>query len=142
MRFSVTIAGEPVGQGRPRFSTFGGRNVAIDPKKSRNWKAYTTGCMLAEKGGGPILFPKGVPVKVTIEAVFTRPASSYSTKNPKGREPKATRPDIENVEKALLDAATTAGIWHDDSQVFKMDSVKWIGAQDESPYLRFTVEAL
>ena len=35
---TVTIPGEPVSQGRPRFSTHGGFPRAYDPKKSKEGK--------------------------------------------------------------------------------------------------------
>lgn len=38
MRIEVYISGEPVAQGRPRFSTFGGYVKAYDPAKSRDFK--------------------------------------------------------------------------------------------------------
>ena len=36
--FSISIPGEPIAQGRPRFSNRGGFVKAYDPKKSREGK--------------------------------------------------------------------------------------------------------
>jgi Holliday junction resolvase RusA-like endonuclease len=63
---------------------------------------------------------------------------SYSKRAPKGREAKVTRPDTENVVKAVLDAGTGT-LWHDDSQVWRLIAWKEIGAQDEAPFVRLTV---
>lgn len=83
-------------------------------------------------------FPAGVALSVRLEAVFTRPVGSYSKRAPKGREVKTTRPDTENVVKAALDAATGT-LWHDDSQVWSLTAAKFVGAQDEAPFVRMTV---
>jgi len=83
-------------------------------------------------------FPSGVALSVSLTAVFSRPAGSYSKRTPKGREVKVTRPDCENVVKAALDAATGT-LWHDDSQVWALTAEKFVGAQDEAPFVRMTV---
>jgi len=36
----IVVSGEPVAQGRPKFSTRHGVMRAIDPKNSSNWKQY------------------------------------------------------------------------------------------------------
>ena len=139
MRFEVTIAGEPVAQGRPRFARRGKFVTAFDPPKSRSWKAEArAGMRAALADPSRLVFAAGVPVTVTVAAVFTRPAGSYSKRTPKGREPKATRADLENVVKAILDSATGT-IWHDDAQVWRIIAWKEIGAQDEAPFVKLTV---
>jgi hypothetical protein len=34
------------------------------------------------------------------------------------------KPDADNLAKAVLDALTTLGIWHDDAQVCQLDTLK------------------
>lgn len=139
MQIEVLIPGEPCAQGRPRFARRGKSVQTYDPPKSRSWKADARSCMLsAIHGMRTFPFPKGVPVSVTVISVFTRPAGTYSKRAPKGRELKATRPDVENVVKAVLDAATGT-LWHDDSQVTCLIASKEIGAQDEAPFVRLLV---
>ena len=55
-----TIPGDPVSQGRPRFSTHGGFARAYDPKKSREGKAVVRLCAseaLREALDGANLYP-------------------------------------------------------------------------------------
>lgn len=42
-------------------------------------------------------------------------------------QPKATRPDLDNLCKLTLDAMTKAGYWHDDAQVCRLDVAKFVG---------------
>ena len=112
---------------------------AYDPEKSRSFKQYARACMFQSMTSiAPLPFKDG-PLSVTILAVFTRPKGMYSKREPRGREPKTTRPDIENVAKALLDAATGV-LWHDDAQVTHLVASKFYGAQDEAPFISMTVE--
>lgn len=41
--------------------------------------------------------------------------------------PKTTRPDLDNLAKLALDAATQAGYWHDDAQVALLALAKYLG---------------
>lgn len=58
------------------------------------------------------------PVKVTLS--WTWPGAD----TPK---PKSTRPDLDNLAKLALDAATKAGYWTDDAQVVHLDTAKFTG---------------
>lgn len=139
MRVEVVIPGEPVGQGRPRFARRGAHVTAYDPPKSRDWKSGARACMMAAlPDPSRLAFPAGTALEVTVHAVFSRPLGSYSKREPKGREVKITRPDTENVVKAILDAGTGT-LWHDDSQVWRLTAWKEIGAQEEAPFVRLTV---
>lgn len=42
--------------------------------------------------------------------------------------PHTQRPDADNLVKSILDAATRAGVWADDAQVFDLRVRKWRGA--------------
>lgn len=141
-RVTITIPGEPCAQGRPKFAKIGGHVRAYDPKKSRDWKAYAVACVegaLMARGTTGIAFAGG-PLKVYVSAVFTCPRGDHR-KAPVARRLHPKRPDAENVAKAVLDAATTAGLWQDDSQVSVLVVTKWIGAQGEAPFVRLEVEA-
>lgn len=141
MSISVRIDGEPVAQGRPRLAVRFGHARAYDPPKSRNWKAYAVDVLRSAKPPDDrVLYPAG-SVEVRVVAVFTLPKSAHR-KVPVGRMRHAQRPDAENVAKAVLDAATTAGLWHDDSQVARLVVEKWRGAQGEAPFVQVEVVPL
>jgi Holliday junction resolvase RusA-like endonuclease len=140
-RLSVSIAGEPCAQGRPKFARIGQHVRAYDPKKSRDWKAYAVACVegaLMARGITGIAFPEG-PLKVFVTAVFTCPKGDHR-KVSVPRRLHAKRPDAENVGKAVLDMGTTAGLWQDDAQVADLRIMKIIGAQGEAPYVQLQVE--
>ena len=49
---------------------------------------------------------------------------------------KASKPDIDNLLKAVLDALTDAGMWNDDSQVVQVSAAKMFGA---TPYMEISI---
>lgn len=134
----ITLPGEPIGQGRPRFARMGKFVRAYDPAKSRNWKAtaqeHFVSAMRAAGEAGPLLGP----VEVTIRAIFTCPKSDYRKNNPRGQRPHAKRPDAENCAKAVLDAGTGI-LYADDAQVCDLKVEKIIGAQGEGPRVEVAV---
>ena len=79
------------------------------------------------------------PVSVTVIAVFPRPKSTYRKTKPRRRETHTKKPDVDNVLKAVMDAGTGI-LWTDDSQVWHSEVMKFVGAQDESPFTTIVVE--
>lgn len=53
--------------------------------------------------------------------------------------PKETRPDLDNLSKLLLDAATTAGYWEDDARIAMLSCSKFNG---DVPGLYFRVSTI
>ena len=144
MRLEITVPGEPVAQGRPRGFYRPGIGVRMyDPGKSRSWKGMAQVHMreaLAAAGAGSPLFAAG-PVELLVVAVFTCPRSQWRKRDPLQRRPKATRPDGENIAKAVQDAGTGI-LWLDDAQVARLVVEKVYGAQEEAPMVHLTVRAL
>ena len=145
---TVRIEGEPVAQGRPRFSRFSrGRPLAVprafDPTASREWKraARIRFVLAIQESGAERPFAREGPVEVRVLAVFPCPVADHRKTIPAQRRPHAKRPDGENVAKAVLDAGTGV-LWTDDSQVSDLHVHKRIGAQGEAPYVEVTVEPL
>ena len=50
---------------------------------------------------------------------------------------KTTRPDLDNMEKALIDGLTDAGIWADDSQIADKHTTKhWVSREHACTHIR------
>ena len=128
MIVSVTIPGEPVGQGRPRATTVGGFTRMYSPKRSAKWRKMAAGYMKAACRS-PLLGP----LEVTMTAVFTFPKSKVRKRTPSvNHVPCCKRPDIDNVVKAVLDAGNEV-LWLDDAQVWKLEVTKVYGREGEEP---------
>lgn len=140
---TVRIPGEPCAQGRPRFAVRGGHARAYDPAKSRSWKAVAADTFVeCAPNPGQVNFPTG-PLAVRIEAVFSCPKGDWRKKGePTPRRRHAKRGDPDNIAKAVMDAATMAGLWTDDAQVARLVVEKWIGAQGEAPHVVVEVSPL
>ena len=128
---TIAIPGEPVAQARPRIAVIAGKPRAYDPKASRDWKATAQQHARDQMArAGASVFTG--PVRVSISFVFTRPQTTYRKREPRGREPKVTKPDADNLAKAVLDALNGVA-WLDDRQVYELHLIKLVGAQDEAP---------
>lgn len=133
----VVVVGTPVAQGRPRFTTRGGFPRAYDPPKSREWKQHAAALYrLAMTAQNVDQFPEGRPVEVELLAVFPRPKAERN--RPMGR--KVTKPDVENIAKAAMDAATGI-VYADDAQVTDLIARKRIAGSGATPCVIVTFRA-
>ena len=113
----LVIYGEPVAQGRPRFTTVHGYARAYDPAKSRNFKQWVRLCAIqaVKKIDGFKPFQNACVIDVTF---YRHIPSSWSKKKRMEADSGAirpiTRPDLENYEKSLYDSLTGV-VWVDDS---------------------------
>jgi Holliday junction resolvase RusA-like endonuclease len=122
----IFIPGEPIAQPRVKVSTRGGfARAYVDAKHPIH--AYKQAIRLAYvNAGGEVL--EG-PVSVRIVCWFDRP-KSHSKKRRQDPEPKTTKPDLDNVGKAILDALNEIA-YNDDGQVFMLTVEKWyVGPND------------
>lgn len=99
MNVEFTIPGMPVGKGRPRLGR-GGR--VYTPDKTRAYEDKVLRCWQTQSGAA---FGPKVPVHVSIRAYFPIPAS-LSEKKRTALEGTfhMSRPDADNIAKAILDA--------------------------------------
>jgi len=112
----IVVDGEPVAQGRPRFSTRGGVFRAYDPPDSRDYKDYIK--MLAKRQWG-----RKPPMEGSLSLsvrVFRSVPTSWSEKRKQmaysGLIRPATKPDTDNYVKGALDALEGI-VFKNDSQV-------------------------
>lgn len=67
------------------------------------------------------------PLPATVEVALIYPARKSDRLADDELVPHTTRPDVDNLTKSILDAATRAGVWADDGQVYRLSVSKWRG---------------
>lgn len=134
----VTIPGQPVAKGRPRFSARGGKVRTFTDAKTVQYE-HRVSWLISHATRSQLLAPKGTPVRVDILAVFERPQRLQRKKDPPGLLPHTSRPDLDNVAKALLDSATAAGVWDDDGQVTCIRAEAAYCEKDQKPRVDLSI---
>lgn len=141
MRVHVVIPGEPCAQLRHRTRRLPtGRVIQYDHPRSRTYKATVQSHLMFARVDGALPEFFSDPVSVLIRATFRLANTRHRKRHPVRTAWRAQRPDIENVAKAILDAATGV-LWNDDSQVVRLVIEKVTAAQGEAPRLELIVEA-
>lgn len=116
----IVIKGEPVGKGRPRFSQYS----VYTPKKTETYEQLVY-LSFRSQVRQP-MFEKSVPIRCEITACFGIPKST-SKKNREamlnGKIRPTKKPDIDNIEKIILDALNKKA-FYDDSQVVEIEVKK------------------
>lgn len=130
------IQTQPKGQARPRFARNGNIVVTYDPKESKDYKADIKYQILQQN---PQKMNGGIAM--SVEFTLQRPKSHYTSKNVlKGTAPVwcTSKPDLDNLVKAVMDAITSLGkIWQDDKQVCSMYQGKKYG---ENPQIQISLQ--
>lgn len=142
MNYSVTITvpGIPVSQPRQRHRvvTAGGRTFAQNyvPKRDpvNAFKALIALAAGEKHPGAPL---EG-PVCLHLELYFPRPKRLVWKTKPMPRLPHDTKPDVDNLLKAVADALTGV-LFRDDSQIWDCRVTKTYCAGGEQPKTRVTI---
>lgn len=127
MTISFFAQGSPKGQPRPRAFAmkFGNKYQArvYDSGTAEGWK----GCIaVAAKDFIPAQ-PLEFPIRLTLIFYMPRPKSHFAkdgTIKPTAPSWFTSKPDNDNLEKAVCDSLTVLGMWKDDSYVVKSTTVK------------------
>lgn len=114
MRFEVR--GTPVPQGSIRSLGKGRPSVHGNADKLLPWRSHVQ--IEAERAMGG-RGPYEGPVIVEMAFYVARPKST-----PKRVAYPVKRPDVDHLARAINDALTAAGVWHDDSQVVSLHASK------------------
>lgn len=121
---------EPCPKGRARIGrTKTGVPVAFTPAKTRRWESDFAAIATRWKPSAII----AEPVYLELVFVVRRPQRLMRKKDPDQREPAMGRPDLDNLEKAVMDAMKSW--WSDDSIVTRKLSSKWYASKNESPHV-------
>tara|TARA_B100001250_G_scaffold167270_1_gene144015 strand:+ start:295 stop:753 length:459 start_codon:yes stop_codon:yes gene_type:complete len=130
-----TIPGEPVAQGRPRFSTHGGFARAYDPKKSKDGKSVVRLCARDAIDSAGLTEPLSGPLVMKVQFGIPLPKSAYRKRKPVGRSWRTKKPDLDNLLKLVKDACSGI-IYLDDNQVSRISAEKITCGQGEAPYTK------
>ena len=136
----VTVPGDPVGKGRPRARAIpvgGGKWSATiyTPKETRDWERSAAEAISAAYDGEPL----DEPLMILVRAVKRRPKSRCRRRDPSGRIWRTTRPDGDNVLKAVQDAAVQAGLVVDDTRFVVSTVESYYAAKGEGPCVEVEV---
>lgn len=116
---TFTVPGQPVGKGRPRIGRVGAHARMFTPEKTVNYESLVKhAAHMAIAGGLPLLGAVSVLMDIRLQI----PASWSAKKQARaaeGLEHPTTKPDIDNIEKAIFDACNGV-VWRDDVQVVEV----------------------
>jgi Holliday junction resolvase RusA-like endonuclease len=120
--YNLFVKGVPKAQPRPRMTANG---HVYNPDSADSWKdeikTAFMGCRrptITEAVHLKVTFYLPMPKRIKKECVFEDQCVAHNVK-----------PDLDNLEKAVLDSLTEAKIWKDDALVFKIESEKWYAAE-------------
>ena len=132
---SLFVPGQPAPQGSKRYL---GRGVMVESSKAvKPWREDIRWRLLALPAAERAAWPLQGPVRVELEFVLRRPKAT-----PKRSTPPATKkPDVDKLQRAVLDAVGSAGVWGDDSQVVTVVASKRLAEIDEAPGCGLRIEA-
>jgi Holliday junction resolvase RusA-like endonuclease len=122
MNINFYVEGIPKGQPRPKAFSRGGHAAVYDPGTAESWKSLVA---VAAKPFQPQI-PFNGPLTLCLDFTFPRPKCHYrSGKNShllKEGCPNfhTSKPDSDNLAKAVMDAMTQLSFWMDDSQVWSL----------------------
>lgn len=120
--YIIEINGTPKAQPRPRMARSG---HVYNPKSADDWKQAVVSEGRAVRPADPI------DAAIRVDMVFRLPRPQRLGLGP--RCPHIAKPDKDNLEKAVLDALTADGWFHDDALVCSGHVSKCYAASGEQP---------
>lgn len=132
------VPGVPVGKGRPRVCVRGNRAHAFTPAKTRAFEELVADAAALAMRAAGLVTVFGGPVRVRIVAGMPVPASWSKARRREalaGESFPVSKPDIDNIAKAIIDACNGVVI-ADDSRVQGILAEKIFSAE---PYCRVTI---
>ena len=125
---TFTVPGTPVGKGRPKVASRGGRFAQLyTPEKTANYEGLVAHSGQVAMNGRDLI---AGAVSVRLDIRLPVPASWSKRKQSQaldGQVLPTKKPDIDNVEKAIFDGLNGV-VWNDDVQVVEVTKRKRYGA--------------
>ena len=118
----LTVVGEPVSKGRPRF----GRGKTYTPAKTIAAETFIQLCA-TQKG---VLKMMNGPLRLTVTFSMGIPKSWSAKKKEEaelGNIRPTGKPDLDNLIKLVGDSLEKAGVYRNDSQIVEVKAVKKYG---------------
>lgn len=131
----LRVCGTPKAQPRPRAYVRGGSVSIYTPSVAKAWKEDLIAGALEQL---PRRTLEG-PVRVDTIFLLPRPKRLMRKRDPEGRIPHTSKPDVENLYKVILDALTAAGAYVDDAQVCEGRILKFYHAKRDKPGAIITI---
>lgn len=121
---TVFVQGSPKAQPRMKATAIGGFARVYDPGTAKPWRERVWAHLLPFKPPVPL----DEPLRLELEFLFERPASHWSKRG--GLKPSAPldheqKPDLDNLEKAIMDELTQQGFLRDDSRIVSKGTEKF-----------------
>jgi Holliday junction resolvase RusA-like endonuclease len=107
------IPGIPKAQPRPRMTA---RGHVYNPDTAKEWKGVIEAYFMIHRK--PVIED---PVFLEVLFYFPRPRRLQNVV----ARPHTSKPDSDNLIKAVMDAMTTAGVWKDDALVYGHHAEKY-----------------
>ena len=129
------VPGPPVGKGRPRAARRGAGVVMFTPEKTADYEALVSATAGNAMRAHQLL---DGPLEAVLEMRFPVPASWSKARRARalaGIEWHTSKPDADNVAKAILDACNGV-VFRDDSQIVMLTATKEFS---ETPGVRVVI---
>lgn len=135
MTLEVVIPGVPVAKGRAKTDGSGRHRT---PGQTRNWEKVAAQHLRQSPPGKLPLIQFFARVVLTVVVVWPRPLRipdrvSTAEWRPGGRVLASSTADVDNVVKAVQDAANRALVWPDDRYVVRLEAEAVYAAVGEAP---------
>lgn len=119
------VPGQPAPQGSKKavHHKQSGKIIVMESsKKVRPWREDIR--LALERHAADLRFPPDMPVTVGLTFVMRRLAAMPKTDRGKPTPPHTKQPDLDKLTRAVFDAITSSGVWHDDSQACKFSTLE------------------
>ena len=138
MRIEFSLSLEPAAKGRPKVmvNPKTGKPIVYTPKKTARFEAKVAA--MAQQ-----YFPEPFrgAVGIRLKFLMPRPKRLMRVRDPDGEVPHVSRPDLDNLEKAIIDGLNGVAFL-DDRQVYAKRSEKVYHAKNGFPQVLVAVEEI